>query len=53
MLAPGADPNAIVLSFEGPDRLELNTRGDLLVHTTAGELRQVRPVIYQDIDGVR
>ncbi len=53
VLAPGADPNAIVLSFEGPDRLELNTRGDLLVHTTAGELRQVRPVIYQDIDGVR
>ena len=52
-LAPGADPNAIVLAFEGADRLEVDAQGDLVVHTAAGKLRQLRPVIYQDVDGVR
>src|SRR5262249_2445324 len=27
--------------------------GDLVIHTSAGDLRQPRPVIYQDIDGAR
>ena len=53
VLAPGADPNVITLAFEGADRLEVDAQNDLIVHTAAGELRQLRPAIYQEVDGVR
>lgn len=54
VVAPGADPEAITLSFEGVDRLDVDARGDLVLRT-AGQpvLRLQRPLIYQDIDGVR
>ena len=54
VVAPRADPEAITLSFEGVDKLDVDARGDL-VFRTAGEpvLRLHRPLIYQDIDGVR
>jgi hypothetical protein len=53
VLAPGADPGQIVLAFDGADRLAVNADGDLVVHTRAGEVRQLRPVIYQDVEGGR
>ena len=53
VVAPGADPRAIALAFEGLDRLEVDTRGDLVLHTPAGEVRQPRPVIYQEMGGAR
>jgi len=52
-IAPGADPHIIVLWFEGADRQEVGAHGELVLHTAAGVLRQLRPIIYQDIDGVR
>ncbi|HEY3068171.1 MAG TPA: SBBP repeat-containing protein [Methylomirabilota bacterium] len=53
VLAPGADPAAIALAFDGADRLDVSADGDLVVHTAAGELRQLRPVVYQEVEGVR
>ena len=53
VIAPGADPQMIVLWFEGADRQEVGTHGELVLHTAAGVLRQLRPVIYQDIDDIR
>ena len=53
IVSPGADPGAIALAFEGADRLELDARGDLVLHTGGGEIRQPRPTIYQEIEGVR
>jgi beta-propeller repeat-containing protein len=53
VVRPGADPNEIVLGFQGVDRLEVNTQGDLVLHTAAGPIRQRKPVIYQEVDGVR
>jgi hypothetical protein len=53
VVAPGADPNKIVLDFQGADKLEIDTQGDLVLHTTSGDVRQRKPVIYQKIDGVR
>src|SRR5206468_299605 len=50
---PQADPRAVRLSFPGADRLSLNARGDLLVRTGGRELRQPRPVIYQEFGGRR
>src|SRR2546421_8479040 len=50
VVRPGADPRAIALSFEGADALEVDTHGDLLLHTPGGVIRQRRPVVYQDDD---
>jgi hypothetical protein len=52
-IAPGADPNAIQLSFEGARKLEIDPQGDLVLHTAVGPLRQRKPRIYQEIDGIR
>jgi hypothetical protein len=53
IVAPGADPKRIVLRFQGTDRLEVDTLGDLVLHTAIGQIRQRKPVIYQEVDGVR
>src|SRR5438093_415074 len=53
VLAPGADPSQIALSFQGADRLEVDAQGDLVLHTAVGPIHQLRPVIYQLANGVR
>src|SRR5258706_11735764 len=53
VVAPGADPNKIVLGFKGADKLEIDAQGDLVLHAAGGDIRQRKPVIYQEIDGVR
>ncbi len=52
-VAPGADPAAIRLRFEGARGLRTDAAGDLIVETAGGELRQHRPVVYQELGGVR
>jgi len=53
VVAPGADPNKIVLGFKGADKLEIDAQGELVLHTARGDIRQHKPVVYQEIDGVR
>ena len=53
VVAPGADPGVIDLTFEGVDSIRRNAGGDLLLRTPAGELTQRAPVVYQEVDGVR
>jgi hypothetical protein len=52
VVAPGADPHAIGFAFEGTEGLRMDG-GDLVLATSAGEVRVRRPVIYQDVDGAR
>jgi hypothetical protein len=52
-VAAGADPNSIRLSFDGADGIEIYPSGDLVVYTTGGEVRHRKPVVYQEISGVR
>ena len=52
-LAPGADPNAIRLSFRGAGKLALNERGDLIVSVGGSKLVEHAPAIYQESGGVR
>lgn len=47
VVAPGADPTAIRLSFQGADALEIDEQGDLVLHTAAGDVREHKPVVYQ------
>ncbi len=53
VVAPGADPRAITLNFAGADKLEVDAAGDLIVHAGGVELRQHKPVLYQEMNGAR
>ncbi len=48
VVAPGAAPSAIALSLEAAGHPRIDDRGDIVLPTPAGELRQHRPVAYQD-----
>ncbi len=53
IVQPGADPRRIELAFAGAKRLQLDAEGNLFLHTAQGKVVQQRPVIYQDVKGVR
>ncbi len=53
IVAPGADPEAIRLHFQGAERVEVDAQGDLLLDTADGEVRLRKPLVYQDVDGIR
>jgi len=46
-VAAGADPGLVRMRFDGAESVEVEESGDLIVHTAAGRLRQLRPVAYQ------
>lgn len=49
----GADPKAIKMAFEGADKLELDHDGGLRLHVAGKQLQLLKPVIYQEKDGVK
>lgn len=49
VVAPGADPNRIRLGFEGADSLHIDEQGDIVAATALGEVRWLKPVIYQQV----
>jgi|GEM_PF-2394212 len=54
VVAPGADPNRIEISFAGIDALRVDpSTGDLIYSTPAGEIANRKPRVYQDVDGRR
>jgi hypothetical protein len=53
VLAPGAEPRRISLRFAGADSLEVDTGGDLLLHVGGATVRQLKPLIYQEVGGTR
>ena len=52
VIAPGADPSAITLAFEGADELRIDDQGNLILRTAGGTVIQKRPLVYQEIDGI-
>jgi hypothetical protein len=51
---PGADPRTIKMVFEGIERLGIALeKGDLIIKTHSSELRHLKPLIYQEIEGKR
>ncbi len=52
-LAPGADYQSIALAFDGAKQMRLDANGDLVLSTANGEVRQPKPVAYQEINGTR
>ncbi|MFL6276546.1 MAG: SBBP repeat-containing protein [Blastocatellia bacterium] len=50
-LAAGANPAAIGWRIAGAKRLRVDATGELVIATAAGEVRQHRPLAYQEING--
>ena len=53
VVAPGANPDAIELQFQGIDQITLTPDGALRLKTAVGNVLQHQPVIYQELNGVR
>ena len=48
VVGPQADPRKIRLAFQGADRIHIDEAGDLVLTVDSGEVRQRKPVVYQD-----
>jgi hypothetical protein len=53
VVAAGADPNVIKLDFDGVKQIRVDDQGDLVLNTGDAEVRQNKPVTYQEVDGCR
>jgi CSLREA domain-containing protein len=53
IVKPGSDPKQITLSFAGADEIKIDDAGELVLTVKGREVRQHKPVAYQEIDGGR
>ena len=53
VVAPRANPGAIRLGFKGAKDVRVDAGGELVVSTADGELRWHKPLIYQEVGGIR
>jgi hypothetical protein len=51
IVAPGANPDDIKLSFNGMERMRVDVQGDLVLAIAGGEIRQHRPFVFQMSNG--
>ena len=51
IVAPGADPRSIRLSFPGIQTVRIDSHGDLVLSLPGGDVRQFKPKGYQEING--
>ncbi len=52
-IAPGADPNRIVLAVTGTDAISINDGGELVFAAAPNAITMTPPVAYQEINGQR
>ena len=54
VVAPGSDPHAIRLAFQGADHLRIDSQGNLIASIGCGEVSLHRPIAYQEtLDGAK
>lgn len=53
IVAPGANPHAIVLGVQGAERIRIGRRGDLAIRVGQSQLELKKPVVYQEVAGIR
>ncbi len=53
IVRPGADPKNISLTGEGIEGLETDADGNLLIKTALTDIKHLKPVIYQEVNGKR
>lgn len=54
VVAPNADPARITLAFDGVETLAIeHSTGDLIIKTSQGDIRLLKPISYQESEGRR
>ncbi len=53
VVAPGTDPGVIKLAIDGAESMTIDGQGNLVLHTSAGDVLEDAPVVYQESGGVR
>jgi len=53
VVAPGSNPGAIKLGFQGAGSVTLDAQGDLVLHTSGGDVVEHAPAVYQQTAGGR
>jgi hypothetical protein len=53
LVQPGASAGAIRMQVQGAQSLALDGQGNLVLHTSGGDVTEQAPVTYQEINGVR
>ena len=53
IVRPGSKPESIKLSFEGIDPLSIDLEGNLILRAGASEIKQHKPLVYQESRGSR
>ena len=53
IVTPGAGPRVIKLAFEGVEKTQVDEGGDLVLRTANGEIRQHKPIAYQEVGGAK
>ena len=53
VVRPGADPGTIRLAYRGASAVRLEPDGSLVAETPLGEIRELAPFAYQEVDGRR
>jgi len=47
IVSPGADPNQIMVQYDGAQSISVNDNGELVVETDWGTVTELRPLVYQ------
>ncbi len=53
IVAPGSDPELIQIAFRGIHDFEISRMGEVVLHTQQGDVRQSKPIAYQEVNGVK
>lgn len=53
LVSPGSDPDAINLSFEGANKIETDSEGNLIISIGSEIIKFQKPYAYQEINSVR
>jgi hypothetical protein len=53
ILAPGTNPNSVVLNYQGANNLRIGPDGTLMYDTVLGTVKEQKLFVYQDVNGVR
>jgi uncharacterized protein (TIGR03437 family) len=53
IVSPGADAKTVAMTFDGAEKLEVDSKGDLIVQTAGQRVVLHKPDIYQEVDGAR
>lgn len=53
IIHPGANPRIVQLAFAGMEKLRLDAAGDLILGVPGAEIRQHKPLVYQEQGGIR